>query len=73
MYIDQILYIIYKRIRFLGNKPIFYDTDCLSCFLITDKCNILKSLFSKIIIPHDVYNELNNSASPYKIRKILKF
>ena len=40
------------------NKPVFYDTDCLECFLFVDAGHILEKLFTKIVIPEQVYNEL---------------
>lgn len=40
-------------------KDIFYDTDCLSCFVSIDEVSILKKLFKKIIIPHEVYAEFS--------------
>lgn len=38
---------------------VFYDTDCLSCFVSIDDVSILRSLFKKIIIPYDVYIEFS--------------
>ncbi|WP_409199404.1 hypothetical protein [Methanobrevibacter sp. DSM 116169] len=55
------------------NKPIFYDTDCLSCFLIIGETFILESLFSKIILPIQSYREISNDSSPYIIKKNLEF
>lgn len=46
------------------NKPVFYDTDCLECFLFADAGHILEKLFSKIIIPEQVYNELMDYNTP---------
>ena len=46
------------------NKPVFYDTDCLECFLFVDAGYILEKLFSKIIIPEQVYNELMDDNTP---------
>ena len=43
-------------------KPIFYDADVLSCFLAIRDVSILKSLFDKIIIPYDVFNELKRAS-----------
>lgn len=54
-FLDKILFI--EGIR-LVNKPIFYDADVLICFLAINRCEILKKLFSKIIIPSPVYYEL---------------
>ena len=39
------------------NKKIFYDTDCLSCFISINDVSILKKLFDKVIIPNEVYEE----------------
>ncbi len=44
----------------LENKPIFYDADILICFLSIRRVDILKKLFSKVIIPSPVYYELIN-------------
>ena len=46
------------------NKPVFYDTDCLESFLVVDAGYILEKLFSKIIIPEQVYNELMDDNTP---------
>ena len=43
-------------------KPIFYDADVLSCFLAIQDVSILKSLFDKIIISYDVFNELKRAS-----------
>ena len=42
------------------NKQVFYDTDCLECFLFVDVGYILEELFSKIIIPEQVYKEITD-------------
>jgi predicted nucleic acid-binding protein len=34
----------------MSNKPIFYDSDVLICFLEIDEQEILKKLFSKVIV-----------------------
>ncbi|WP_298499380.1 hypothetical protein [uncultured Methanobrevibacter sp.] len=41
------------------SKDIFYDTDCLSCFISIDDVSILKELFDKVIIPYEVYREFS--------------
>ena len=46
------------------DKPVFYDTDCLECFLFADAGYILEELFSKIVIPEQVYNELMDNNTP---------
>lgn len=40
-------------------KEIFYDTDCLSCFISINDVTILKELFEKVIIPYEVYEEFS--------------
>ena len=40
-------------------KPIFYDTDCLSCFISIDDTSILEELFEKVIISESVYDEFS--------------
>lgn len=47
----------------MSNKPIFYDSDVLICFLEIGRQEILKKLFSKIIIPDKVYEELTRKKS----------
>ena len=46
------------------NKPVFYDTDCLECFLFVDAGHILEKLFTKIVIPEQVYAELMDDNTP---------
>lgn len=43
----------------MSEKDIFYDTDCLSCFISIDDVSILKQLFKKIVIPYEVYKEFS--------------
>ena len=43
----------------MSDEDIFYDTDCLSCFISINDVSILKILFKKIIIPHEVYREFS--------------
>ncbi len=50
-------------------KQIYFDTDCLSTFLLAEKEEIIEKLFKgRIIIPKQVYAELDKPA----IRRILK-
>ena len=49
----------------LDFKPVFYDSDILICFLAISRHDILKKLFSKVIIPAPVYYELT-SIEKYK-------
>lgn len=46
------------------NKPVFYDADCLECFLFVDAGYILEELFSKIVIPEQVYEEIMVENTP---------
>ena len=43
------------------HKPIFYDTDCLSCFITVNKTWILRKIYEKIIIPKEVYKEFKKA------------
>ena len=54
------------------NKPVFYDTDCLECFLFVDAGHILEELFSKIIIPEQVYSEIMAENTPTIVKKNFK-
>ena len=54
------------------NKPIFYDTDCLESFLFVDAGHILEDLFSKIIIPEQVYNEIMVENTPPVVKTNFK-
>ena len=40
-------------------KPAFYDTDCLSCFIVIDDTSILEEQFKCIYIPYEVYEEFD--------------
>lgn len=54
------------------NKPVFYDADCLECFLFVDAGYILEELFSKIIIPEQVYSEIMAENTPAIVKKNFK-
>lgn len=56
------------RRKIFLNKPVFYDSDCLVCFLIINQCDILQELFSKVIVPLNVKDEIMNPSTP----KIIK-
>lgn len=56
----------------MTNKPIFYDYDVLICFLEINRQEILKKLFSKVVIPEKVYNELTRKKSPQIVKNNLK-
>ena len=55
----------------MPNKPIFYDSDVLICFLEVNEGDILKKLFSKIIVPDVVYEELNRKKSHNNVKNNL--
>lgn len=60
------------RVIYLIDSPIFYDTDCLVSFLVIGEGNLLNKLFSKIIIPKQVYDELSHPNSPSIIKNELE-
>ena len=47
---------------------VFYDSDCLVCFLAVRECGILKQLFSKIIVPLVVKEEIMDRGTPQYIK-----
>ena len=50
----------------LLDKPIFFDTDCLSAFLWARKEDLLKQLYPyRIVIPEPVYVELDKPFIPH--------
>lgn len=51
---------------------VFYDSDCLVCFLAVKQCGILQELFSKVIVPLVVKNEILNPATPQYIKDNFK-
>ena len=52
----------------LFETDIFYDSDCLSCFLAVRECGILQKLFSKIIVPAVVAHEILKKGTPQHIK-----
>ncbi len=50
-------------------KVIFYDADFLSSFLLINEVSFLKNLFSEIIVPDVVLEELCEHKSPNLIKK----
>ncbi|AWX31801.1 hypothetical protein [Methanosphaera sp. BMS] len=51
----------------MQNNAIFADTDCLSCFIMINRTDILQELFEYITIPSYVYEEFLQA--PYDIKK----
>lgn len=49
------------------DKVIFYDSDFISSFLLIDAVPFLKKVFSEIIIPDVVYDELTEHGTPNRI------
>ena len=54
------------------NKPVLYDTDCLESLLFVGAGHILEELFSKIVIPEQVYNELTAKSTPPVVKTNFK-
>lgn len=48
----------HRRMIDLYEKNVFYDSDCLVCFLAVGQCGILQQMFSKVIVPKVVSNEI---------------
>lgn len=55
---------------YLNKQPIFYDTDCLSCFIEVEKTWILESVYDKIIIPMAVYKEFRRPKGNTRFKEI---
>lgn len=49
---------------------LFFDTDCLSSFLWTDKGCILTELYPQIVVPQAVYNELSRVHKPEFVERL---
>lgn len=52
----------------LFETDVFYDSDCLSCFLAVRECGILQKLFSEIIVPGVVAHEILKKGTPQHIK-----
>ncbi|MDO5850473.1 MAG: hypothetical protein Q4P14_04590 [Methanobacteriaceae archaeon] len=50
-------------------KVIFYDADFLSSFLLINEVSFLKNLFSEIIVPKEVFDELCEHGSPKLVKE----
>lgn len=47
-------------------NDLFFDTDCLSAFLLINDTNILETLYGgNIVLPDQVYQELSNPRVPH--------
>lgn len=50
---------------------LFFDTDCISSFLWVNQENLILQLYpGRVILPQDVYNELNQPFLPHFQRKL---
>lgn len=56
----------------MSEELIFYDSDVLICFLEINEQDILKKLFSKIIVPDMVFQELNRKKSHPNVKNNLR-
>ena len=54
----------------MSNQPIFYDTDCLSCFIEVKKTLILERIFDKITIPIAGYKEFKQPKGNNRIKEV---
>ena len=52
----------------LYELDVFYDSDCLICFLAVRQCKILQQLFSKVIVLLIVKQEISNRGTPQYIK-----
>lgn len=57
---------------YLNTKPIFSDTDVLSCFLMIKQTKLLQLLYTQIIIPIYVYKEFEKAPNKELIKQINK-
>lgn len=55
----------------MNDKPIFYDTDCLSSFLGVGRIDLLKKEYDTIIISKQIKDEFFNESTPKMIKKEL--
>ena len=58
----------WRRMIILYEKDVFYDSDCLTCFLAVKECGILQQLFSKVIVPLVVKEEILHRGTPQYIK-----
>ena len=47
-----------------------YDSDCISSFLKINEVKLLKKLFSQILVPKQVYDEITTPDSYWQVRKL---
>ncbi len=53
----------------MNTTLIFYDRDCISSFLKINKTELLKKLFSEILVPKQVYDELTTPDSYWLVKQ----
>ena len=67
MLLEMILYMeLIERRRYLLTDSIFFDTDCIFAFLWINEEILLEKMFpGKIVIPKEVYNEIDRQEIPH--------
>ena len=72
MLLEMILYMeLIERRRSLLTDSIFFDTDCICAFLWINKESLLEKMFlGKIVIPKEVYNEIDRPTIPHLKNRI---
>lgn len=56
----------------MNKNLIFYDTDCLSCFISINDTSIIEKLFKEIYIPKQVYDEFAAEPSQRLVKRVNK-
>lgn len=72
MLLEMILYMeLIERRRCLLTDSIFFDTDCICAFLWINEESLLEKMFpGKIVIPKEVYNEIDRPTIPHLKNRI---
>lgn len=66
MLLEMILYMELIERRYLLTDSIFFDTDCICAFLWINEESLLEKMFpGKIVIPKEVYNEIDRPTIPH--------
>jgi len=54
-------------------KQLYFDNDCISSFLWVKEENLLLKLYpGKIVLPHEVFDELSNPSIPHIHRRLIE-
>lgn len=73
---EPILYMVLvkKQTRFMTNSLVYFDTDCISSFLVVDQEDILLQLYPYLIVlPQQVFTELTHPSVRFIGNKIKRF